>query len=614
MAKLVDKFYKDAQANVFNFSYSVLAILLIITVGITYAFYQSSRNKDITRFQNATDNIQSAIENKVNIYIGLLNGGRGFIESAPDLTNDRFIAYAKSLNLERNYTGLRTIGFIKTVKLDQEDDLVNKMKFEGYPEFNISTDSQKDTRHILIYVYPLDDAAKKAVGFDMGAEEVRYNALERAAATGDAAASGKVIPRISPESSVEPRILILLPVYGTDILTGEGTPGSGRIQGYVYSSFIADNFIQQINRELNNRDISIKVYDEKLAPDRLLTETGVQPEYGFISLPSESYKYTSAVEIAGRNWIVEYGSLSSFSSQSSLGLTPLIFLSGVSVSFLLFGMTYWEASARAKLQQTAAELFETQKQKEKLFEEEQKSRLAAEQASGAKDEFIAIVSHELKTPLNAIAGWSRILRTHDISETTRETALVKIDKNLRAQAELVEQLLTYSDIVSESIDLNNAKVNFSELAEESITEVTHLANEKGIELITNNDLNGEVIAGDTDRLKMVFDCILNNAVKFTQQGGKIEAGLCKEGDMIRFTVKDNGRGIPIEFMPFIFDQYKQADTPNTRDYGGLGLGLTITKHIVKLHGGTIDAESEGRGKGSKFILEFPEKKAGEEMN
>jgi signal transduction histidine kinase len=271
-------------------------------------------------------------------------------------------------------------------------------------------------------------------------------------------------------------------------------------------------------------------------------------------------------------------------------------------------MTYWEASARVKLQRTAAELFEMQKQKEQLYEDEQRSRLAAEQANTAKDEFIAIISHELKTPLNAIAGWTRILKTHDISESTRETALVKIDKNLRAQAGLVEQLLTYSDIISESVNIEAEQVSIGELIDEIIVEVAPVAKEKDIEMVSRNNLNGETIGGDGERLKIALLSIFTNALKFTQPGGRIETDLSKTDDAICLIVKDNGRGIPVEFMPYIFEQYKQADTPNIRDYGGLGLGLTISKHIVKLHGGTIDAESEGKGKGSKFLITFPLRK------
>lgn len=609
MAKLVDKFYKDAHANVFNFSYSVLAILLLITLAITYVFYQSARNKDITRFSNEAAQVQSTIENKIKIYISLLNGGRGFIESTPDLNRRQFAAYAASLDLEKNYAGLRSLGFLKTVASNEIGGLTEKMNLEGHPDFRIFPEAEKGEYQVLTYVDPFDEYSRRAIGFDMSSEPARREALQRSSTTGKAAASGPVLPIISPqETGAEPRILIFLPVHDENSLSRIPEINPKTVRGYIFASFIAQNFIGEINKEVGNKNISVKIYDSEIAPANLLAKTTDQPETGFISMPNEIYTQNGEIFVAGRKWVVEYGSLSSFNAQSSLGWTPLIFLSGVCISFLLFGMTYWEASARVKLQRTAAELFELQKQKEKLYEDEQKSRVVAEQANVAKDEFIAIISHELKTPLNAIAGWTRILKTHDISDATKETALVKIDKNLRAQASLVEQLLTYSDLVSERIDLQDKYVNFGEVVEEAISEVAPLAEEKDIELLTNNRLNGDRIAGDKERLKLVLSCVLTNAIKFTQCGGKVEAELSRAGEAIKLSITDNGRGIPTEFMPYIFDQYKQADTPNIRDYGGLGLGLTISKHIVKLHGGTIEAQSEGKDKGSRFTLTFPLKK------
>jgi signal transduction histidine kinase len=609
VAKIVDKFYKDAHANVFNFSYSVLAILLLITVGITYVFYQSARNKDTTRFENETSRVQSAITNRIKLYIGLLNSGRAFIESTSDLSSSKFAAYAGSLDIGTNYAGLRSLGFVKTVRAEDIGGLTEKMNVEGRPDFRIFPEAQKEEYQALIYVEPQEELSRRAIGFDMSSEPARHEALRRSGEAGTAIASGPVVPIISTdETGNETRIIIFRPVYKEGPSFAAPDSSQKTISGYIYGSFIAQTFVGEINKEVNNKDISVNIYDSEVSPNNLLAKTNDQPETGFISIPNEIYAHRDEIPVAGRKWIIEYGSLSSFNSQSSLGWTPLIFISGVCISFLLFGMTYREASARVKLQKTAAQLFEMQKQKEMLFEQEQKSRLEAEQASVAKDEFIAIISHELKTPLNAIAGWTRILKTHDISAATKDMALVKIDKNLRAQVGLVEQLVTYSEIISANIDLGDTHLNFGEVAEEAIREVAPLAEEKGIELSTENRLNGDGITGDKDRLKIVLNCVLLNAIKFTPPGGKIETELSRAGEMVELSVKDSGRGIPTELIPFIFDQYKQADTPNIRDYGGLGLGLTISKHIVSLHGGTIEAHSDGKDMGSRFVLQFPVKK------
>jgi signal transduction histidine kinase len=197
------------------------------------------------------------------------------------------------------------------------------------------------------------------------------------------------------------------------------------------------------------------------------------------------------------------------------------------------------------------------------------------------------------------------LKNKEIPGNTRELALRKIDKNLRAQASLVEQLLSYSDIISGKTNVQKQEFNFSEVFDDVFESVKPLANEKNIELSKTNESNNAIIFGDKEKLKIVVHNILTNAVKFTQNGGRVEAHLSRINEEIQMTVKDNGRGIGSEFLPFVFERYKQADNPNTRDYGGLGLGLTISKHIVNLHQGKITAESSGKGKGARFSVKIP---------
>ncbi len=281
-------------------------------------------------------------------------------------------------------------------------------------------------------------------------------------------------------------------------------------------------------------------------------------------------------------------------------------MSGVIFSLLLFGITYWEVSARTTLQQTASELFELQGQKQILLEKEQKARLSAESASRAKDEFIAAVSHELRTPLNAIAGWTSILKTENLSGKTKSLALDKIEKNLRTQTKMVEELLDYSQIVSGAVELMGGEIVFSELFENSFEEFEAKAREKNIELTKENTLNGQKISGDDEKIKRVLHNLFSNAVKFTQTGGRISAKVSETKDgSVQLKIADNGEGIREEFLPFVFERFKQADASKTRHFGGLGLGLAVSRRIVELHKGTIEADSAGSGKGSVFTVKFP---------
>jgi signal transduction histidine kinase len=535
----------------------------------------------------------------------LLKGGRGFIESNRAITRQTFAEYVKSLELGKNYTGVLGIGFVKVVAADERTALFEKMRSEGYADFQIFPATEKEAYYVTAYLEPPDERNQKVVGFDMSSESDRSVALERARDSGDAATSAGLTLFQKGENDTEREFIICLPIYKDGKLPASLAERRENIIGFIYSPFRASDFLNEIQNVKIASDISLKIYDGEPKEGNLLAQNAERQIATFHNQLDKNHRALKEIDVAGRKWFVEYNSLPEFAAQSSLGWSPLIFIIGMIFSFLFFGMTYWEASARIKLQSTAADLFEAEQQKQNLLEKEQAARLSAEQANRTKDEFIAVVSHELRTPLNAIAGWTRILRTDDLSENTQKLALEKIDKNLRLQTKIVEELLDYSQIVSGTIKLEDSEVNFSDVFENTFSEIEPTAREKSIEFLKNNQLNGHLVLGDADKIKIVIHNLLTNAVKFTHSGGKIETAVQENNGAIQMTIKDNGRGIALDFLPHIFDRFTQADASSTRNSGGLGLGLTISNHIMKLHNGKIEAHSEGKGKGATFTVSVP---------
>lgn len=300
-----------------------------------------------------------------------------------------------------------------------------------------------------------------------------------------------------------------------------------------------------------------------------------------------------------------YQNAAAFDDGSGSRWTPVVFLIGICVSLVIFGMTHREAAARHRLHRKTLDLLEAEKQNRALLEEEQRLRISAEQANNAKDEFLAIVSHELKTPLNAIGGWSRILRASDVSDETRQTAIDKIDKNLRIQTNIVEELLSFSDVMSSGLVGINKRILMSDIFEDAVSAVNDSASNKGVTIAIDNALDGERVLGDASRLKTALVNILSNAVKFTPKGGRIEARAFASDGFVNCVISDTGQGIEPAFLPHVFEQYRQSERASTRHYGGLGLGLAIADRIAKLHRGSIHAESSGLGCGAKFTLSLP---------
>jgi PAS domain S-box-containing protein len=246
-----------------------------------------------------------------------------------------------------------------------------------------------------------------------------------------------------------------------------------------------------------------------------------------------------------------------------------------------------------------------EEERNRLLVSEREARARAEEANRAKDEFLAMLSHELRTPLTAMLGWTRMLRTRELDETTSAHALETIERNVRAQAQLIEDLLDVSRIITGKLRLEVSPVELMPVIEAALDSVRPAADAKSIQIQTAlNPLTGPV-SGDPARLQQVVWNLVSNAVKFTHRGGRVEVRLGRVESHVEINVSDTGQGISPEFLPHVFDRFRQADSSTTRAHGGLGLGLAIVRHLVELHGGTIEVESEGDGQGSTFTVKLP---------
>jgi len=236
---------------------------------------------------------------------------------------------------------------------------------------------------------------------------------------------------------------------------------------------------------------------------------------------------------------------------------------------------------------------------------EQVARSEAETASRARDEFLATISHELRSPLNSILGWAAMLRQKAAGDPNLTRGLETIERNARAQAKLIEDLLDVSRIISGKIRLAMMPVALSSIIQGSIESIRPAAEAKGIRLDVLLDPRAGLVSGDPDRLRQVMWNLLSNAVKFTNRGGVIKVRLQHVDSHIEVKVSDTGKGISTEFLPYVFDRFRQQDSSISRKHGGLGLGLGIVRNLVELHGGQVQADSPGEGNGATFTVRLP---------
>lgn len=255
-----------------------------------------------------------------------------------------------------------------------------------------------------------------------------------------------------------------------------------------------------------------------------------------------------------------------------------------------------------------AEIAERKYAEERLrvsLAQEQIARSEAETANRMKDEFLATVSHELRTPLNAIIGWAQVLRSGRIDEATAARAVETIERNAKSQAQLIEDILDVSRAITGKLCLTLGSVDMASVINTAIDSMQLAADSKNLHLAVTLDPKARHTSGDANRLQQVVWNLLSNAIKFTPSGGRVEVRLERADSDLQITVSDTGQGISSDLLPFVFDRFRQGDGSSTRRHTGLGLGLAIVRHLVEMHGGTVQAESDGEGLGSRFTIRLP---------
>jgi len=261
--------------------------------------------------------------------------------------------------------------------------------------------------------------------------------------------------------------------------------------------------------------------------------------------------------------------------------------------------------AERDLQDREAQLSKLVAEREFFLASERSARSEAERLSQLKDEFLATLSHELRTPLNAILGWTTLLRKSNLPAHDFERGLETIERNVRIQTEIINDLLDMSRIISGKLHLEVRPVSLHEVIENAIEAVRQSAEAKRIRVLPVLDTRIGTVRGDPNRLQQVLWNLLSNAIKFTPKGGRVQVVLERVSSHVELSVTDNGIGIPADFLPYVFERFRQADASTTRRFGGLGIGLSLVKTLVEMHGGSVRVKSPGENQGSTFTVALP---------
>lgn len=419
---------------------------------------------------------------------------------------------------------------------------------------------------------------------DLVADPISREAMARARDTGSPAATGSL--------QRPPRFHIYFPVYD-GALPPNSADRAARLRGFVYATFSPDRlFTGTFGATAQPRPfVTYALFDGDAAPQNLLFRSEL--------FPAEArFAGAKSFDVYGRQWTAVVRSMPSMDDASSQELVDDVFAAGVLLTVVLTALIAMQTQARRRVERS-------EKRVQHLLRNERSLREESERVGRVKDEFLATLSHELRTPLNAIVGWSRLMSDPELPQDVHGRALEAVQRNAQVQSQLIGDLLDMSRIISGKVLLDMKVVDPVEIVEAAVTVVRPTAEAKGLVLDAQIDGTVPPLRGDAARLQQILWNLLNNAMKFTPSGGHVTVHVRRSDADVVIAVADTGAGIEESFLPHVFERFRQADASTTRQHGGLGLGLSIVKNLVEMHGGTIAAASAGPGRGSTFTVSLP---------
>lgn len=567
---------------------SGLAVFLygMVITGVTVAVLAlTTADRDYNEFMANASNAEDLVLDRVETSIALLRGTAGLFSSHEEaVTVSTFRAYVERLALSEQYPGILGIGFSRRVPPDKVSALEEEMRRQGLANFRIWPDQPRDELHSIIFLEPLGRRNRAAIGYDMYTDATRRTAMARARDTGKVAASGVVELVQEIDEHKQPGFLIYLPVYEGGTIPSAVDERRSRLAGFAYAPIRAGDFLSSAFSHLKNPRIHVEVYH-----GRSPNAASLLFEHGASAAGPPRFTLTSSVDVAGEPWTLVVQSRTTLAH--ALIVPLLAALAGIALSLLLAVVVSRETRARAAA--------------EGAFERERLARAEAERANAMKDQFLATLSHELRTPINAIVGWASLLKQMMPGNPRAGEAIEVIDRNAKAQVKLIEDLLDMNGIITGKLRMDMEPVNIVDVINDALATMAPAAQAKGIVIERSVDVRPMTVRGDAARLKQIVANLLSNAVKFTPSGGRVTVSLQRDEAHVRIVVVDTGDGIETSALERIFDRFSQADGSITRKHGGLGLGLAIVRHLVTLHGGTVRADSAGIGFGATFTVELP---------
>jgi signal transduction histidine kinase len=525
-------------------------------------------------FRADTLAVHRLVQAQFDATVGVTHAASALLAVSPEINFTEFRAFVSELQLPTRYPGLEGIGFAPRIGRRGLNEFVRTARLDGV-NLAVRPSDPRAEYFPVVLMDPGIGGNTSAVGFDLASEPAQRAAMDRARDSNTAAVT-ELFDTAALFGAARRELILYLPVYQRGAAVASVQQRRRALIGFVFSRLSPETMFAESMAAAASRALAIAIYDSTTSADALLVSSGEPPV---------QRRSTAAVLIGGREWFVVASALDGRS-----GVLPpeaqRILIAGALLSLLLFALLRGQVRAWHLAEMHAAELRATDR---------------------AKDEFLAVLSHELRTPLNAMLGWVSMLRNGSVSEDRQARALEIIERNAQSQSQLIEDLLEVSRIVMGKVRLETRPMAVVAATTAVVDLLRPEADAKGVTLHGVEAGTGEdpMVVADPPRFAQIITNLVSNGLKFTPAGGAVWVNVDVDADIVRISVRDTGVGISPDFLPYVFDRFRQADSSTTRTHGGLGMGLAIVQDLVRLHQGSIAVYSNGAQQGSLFVVTLP---------
>jgi len=583
----------------------VLGLALLVTALLLVSVARSIRDRDRVAFEGEVARTTDAVRQRLDTTVTLLHSMAGLFAASKEVERGEFAAYVRQLQLRERFPGILGIGYSARVPASDLPQ-VEALHRRAVPGFRVWPTEPRDEYHTVLYLEPLDVRNAAALGYDMHTDPIRREAMDRARDSGQPAASGKVTLVQEIDEQKQAGFLIYLPIYRGADTPPDVASRRDRLAGFVYAPLRADDLLRGV-RGTGVRLVGYELFDGTLAePAHLLRSTG-----GVAAEPT--FRASRKLEVGGRSWLLRFGSTPEHEALSQHRLVPWLAAASVTGSVLLGWITWVQVRARHAAEAAAAQ---RRRSEEALRQSEERARERAHrleelyaqlrEADRHKDEFLAVLAHELRNPLAPIRNAMEILQRAPegpAAQRAREVAL----RQVRQMVRLIDDLLDVSRISRGKIELRRTRVSVATLLDAALETSRPLIEQRGHRLEVVSAAPSVELEVDAARIAQILTNLLNNAATYTPPGGVIRLAADAGPAEVRIAVKDTGIGLEPEQLLHVFEMFAQVRTSPAG--GGLGIGLSLASRLAEMHGGRIEARSEGTGRGAEFILVLPRQAA-----